>query len=187
MNPFSIACVGDSITEGWGLASPDTESYPALLRAYFPEATIYNLGSSGATLQSQFDMAYTRTNAFLRSLASSFDVVLLFLGANDVWYWTSKKTFKEELLDLIGEYASSLVILITPIKMNVGVYEDHKLKEIREIVLEAGKEEGLPIIDLYSISQTSWLSFDGVHPSQEGQKEIVFQIAQALKKILPLG
>lgn len=167
-----LAFIGDSITEGWGLNNYLQERYTTLLQDRFPQYEFLNFGSSGATLQSQFDTGYEHTLAFLASQKAAIDKAFLFLGANDVWYWTSEKTFKEEYERLIDRYKKSDVILITPLQMNTGSYEEHKLEQIRKLILEIGKERDLPVIDLYTLSKKDWLSFDGVHPSPSGQKHI---------------
>lgn len=184
MKKITIACVGDSITEGWGLANFQEESYPALLQKMFPEWKFYNFGSSGTTLQSQFDQSYKLTFAFQVSQREPWDYVLLFLGANDVWQWTNEQIFKDELLHMISLYQKSKVILITPCKMRASGYEDRKLEQIRKIILEVGKEKNLPVIDLYSHSSPDWLGFDGVHPTKEGQMEIARVIGEYLKEII---
>ncbi len=171
-NTSIFAFIGDSITEGWGLADYLHERYTTWLQDRFPQYEFLNFGSSGATLQSQFDMGYQHTLAFSASQKADIDKVFLFLGANDVWYWTSEKTFKEEYEHLINQYKKSDVILITPLQMNVGSYAERKLAQIRKLILEIGAEHGFAVIDLYTLSKKDWLSFDGIHPTAAGQKHI---------------
>lgn len=184
-----LAFIGDSITEGWGLNDWEKERYTTLLAQAFPQYEILNFGSSGATLQSQFDMAYTNTLAFEKSIQEQpYDMLFVFLGANDVWYWTSENTFRAEYEQLLARYTASRIFLIAPLKMNAGHYETHKLEQIRAIIKDIARQNGLAFIDLYEASRTDWLSFDSVHPNAYGQKEIARVIAQALrsKDIAPL-
>ncbi len=47
---IKVACVGDSITAGYGLANPGTQSYPAQLQTILGGGyTVENYGASGAT------------------------------------------------------------------------------------------------------------------------------------------
>lgn len=168
----SIACIGDSITEGWKLADPKNECFPALLAQALPHLQIDNYGSAGALLQSQFDMGYLHTSAFRKSIEHDHDLVMIFLGANDVWYWTSQATIQEELSVLMDQYPNALKLLITPIKMNCNSFADRKLKKIRQLLLEIGRREQIFVLDLYTYSSIDWLSSDGIHPTYFGHTKI---------------
>src|SRR5690606_38894849 len=51
MAQIKVACVGDSITAGLGIADPGTQSYPAQLQALLGSGyTVQNYGDSGRTL-----------------------------------------------------------------------------------------------------------------------------------------
>ena len=84
----TVACVGDSITEGVG--SSDWEkschfSYPAnLQRLLWKDHIIINYGSGGKTMRSDLT-PYTATAQYsaARKYASKFDYILLMLGTND--------------------------------------------------------------------------------------------------------
>src|SRR6478609_560461 len=66
--PNKIACVGDSITEGSGLSSPSTESYPARLQKLLgTNYNVRNFGVSGRTLLKQGDFPYWKEAAFTNS------------------------------------------------------------------------------------------------------------------------
>ena len=137
-----LAFIGDSITEGWGLSDWEKERYTTLLAQAFPQYEILNFGSSGATLQSQFDMAYTNTLAFEKSIQEQpYDMLFVFLGTNDVWYWTSENTFRAEYEQLLARYTASRIFLIAPLKMNAGHYETHKLEQIRAIIKDIAQAE----------------------------------------------
>jgi len=63
--PVKIACVGDSITEGSGLTSPATQSYPARLqRLLGTNYNVRNFGVSGRTLLKQGDFPYWKEPFF---------------------------------------------------------------------------------------------------------------------------
>src|SRR6187399_1030065 len=79
-----VACVGDSITYGYGLANPSTESYPVQLAQRLGSAhTVQNFGVSGATLLKQGDKPYWNEAAFASSGNAAPDVVVVMLGTND--------------------------------------------------------------------------------------------------------
>jgi len=80
VEPRTIIFFGDSLTAGYGLADPTSQSYPALIQEKIDEAglpwRIVNAGLSGET-----------TSAGLRRvdwiLRQSVDIFVLALGAND--------------------------------------------------------------------------------------------------------
>lgn len=80
-----IACVGDSITAGYGLPDKDTQSYPARLQNRLgPGFDVINYGVNGATLLSNTMSAYTRTEEFLNLVDSYSDIFVIELGTNDL-------------------------------------------------------------------------------------------------------
>src|SRR5215212_6867855 len=82
--PVKVACVGDSITEGTGLASPATESYPARLQKLLgTNYNVRNFGVSGRTLLKQGDFPYWKEAAFTNSRNFGPNIVIIQLGTND--------------------------------------------------------------------------------------------------------
>ncbi len=63
-----VACVGDSITYGSGIANPAQDRYPAqlqrILQQYDPAWKVQNFGVSGATLLSKGDLPYVHQTAY---------------------------------------------------------------------------------------------------------------------------
>jgi len=56
---ITVTCVGDSITAGYGLSSPSTQSYPAQLQTLLGSGyTVKNFGSSGTTALKVSDNSY---------------------------------------------------------------------------------------------------------------------------------
>jgi lysophospholipase L1-like esterase len=59
LNKIKILCVGNSITEGWGLPDPATQCYPALLQGLLGSRfEVINSGLSGRTLLKNGDVPY---------------------------------------------------------------------------------------------------------------------------------
>jgi len=82
-----VACVGDSITYGAGIADRLNDSYPAqlqrILQPYDPAWRVDNYGVSGATLLRQGDLPYIRQGAYTSAQTCNPDVVIIKLGTND--------------------------------------------------------------------------------------------------------
>src|SRR5512145_1305125 len=99
----NIACVGDSITYGYGLASPNTESYPAVLATLVGSAhRVQNFGVSGATLLKSGDKPYWSEAAFTASTDFAPDVVVVMLGTNDAkpQNWSHEPEFSSDYTEL---------------------------------------------------------------------------------------
>lgn len=80
--PIRLACVGDSITQGDGLAADD--SYPSQLQALLGEEwKVGNFGVSGRTLLKKGDHPYWTESAYQKALEFEPDVVIIMLGTND--------------------------------------------------------------------------------------------------------
>ena len=79
-----IACIGDSITAGWGLNDPWRDSYPAVLERMLGEGyEAKNFGSSGRTLLKRGDYPYWNEKTFQDALEYKPDIVVIQLGTND--------------------------------------------------------------------------------------------------------
>ena len=60
-NPIRVACVGDSITYGFGISDRERDSYPAQLQRDLGEAwQVRNFGSNGATALERGTKPYSR-------------------------------------------------------------------------------------------------------------------------------
>jgi sialate O-acetylesterase len=86
-NAKLVACVGDSITYGYGIPNRNDNSYPAqlavILQGYDSEWKTQNFGHSGATLLRNRNASYVTKTAYSRALESEPDVVIIMLGTND--------------------------------------------------------------------------------------------------------
>ena len=87
---MDIACVGDSITYGYGVAKG--WDYPSQLQRMIATkgVDVYNFGVNGATLLRNGDRPYVNQPAYKKALGtSSVSEVIIMLGANDTksWNW----------------------------------------------------------------------------------------------------
>jgi lysophospholipase L1-like esterase len=76
-----IACVGDSITYGFGLpaASRDALSYPGVLELNLPDFEVLNFGNNGKTMTKRGNDPYWNTDDYEKALTSNPDIVVLML------------------------------------------------------------------------------------------------------------
>jgi sialate O-acetylesterase len=79
-----VACIGDSVTAGYLLANPATDSYPSQLQVLMGEKyEVKNFGYSGATLLKKGHKPYYKTKEFSDAIAFAPDIAIIHLGLND--------------------------------------------------------------------------------------------------------
>src|SRR4051794_12474851 len=103
-----VACVGDSITFGSGIADRAHNSYPAqLARLLGDRYDVRNFGVSGATLLKNGDKPYWKEKAFQEAKDFQPDLVVIKLGTNDSkpQNWKHKDEFVADARDLVREFS----------------------------------------------------------------------------------
>lgn len=192
--PVRVACVGNSITYGAGIANRQQNSYPAQLQYYLgADYEVRNFGVSGTTLLSKGDAPYTKTAEYEQSLAFAPDVVLIKLGTNDSKPQNIQfvADYKEELRQLVRTYrglaSRPRVMLLTPIRCFLkdknGIYESRIRRQIAPLIHQVAFEEGVEIIDLQRIMGKAWdrsLLPDRLHPSAIGAGRMARYIGEVL-------
>ena len=177
-----VACVGDSITYGSGIANRAVDSYPAqlqrLLRQYDLSWEVQNFGVSGATLLSRGDLPYVRQAAFGNAQASNPDIVIIKLGTNDSkpQNWQYKGDFVRDYENMIDTFralpSGPQVWICKPVPafyVNFNIRPEVIRDEILPLIDQISREKNAPVIDLYAALQNSGNLFpDGIHPNAEG-------------------
>ena len=195
---IKVACVGDSVTYGYGINNRDKYNYPALLGDILGENYIVNnFGYSGRCVQSTADRPYINENLYQESLNFEPDIVVFMLGSNDSksFNW-NRENFIKDYNSLVESYinlpSSPKVYLMAPPpvfevggKVGFSIDKDTIANEIVPIVKQIGQEKGLEVIDLYSVFENRPELFsDGCHPTAEGASLIAGTIQIELSKDL---
>jgi len=185
-----IACVGDSITEGYGLHDPATQSYPAQLAKTLPSAVVGNFGKAGATLLRSGDRPYAQTARFEASKTFAPTVVVIALGTNDAKdrNWMHHDTFIQDYLNLIATYRRlpskpTLYIALPPpvFRSTQGISDRRIRDEIHPLIRQVAVQSGVGLIDLYTPLQgQSDLFPDGIHPNPKGAGIIAETVYRAI-------
>ena len=199
-NDVKIACVGDSITYGFGVNNWGKNNYPKQLDTLLGDGyCVNNYGHSGATAQSNGDQPYYEYSEYKASIEFDADVLILMMGTNDSkpYNWIDKDTFKTEYIKLINAYKNQnpniRVILCTP--ATSYMIEDGKdgltsfdispetCDLIAEIVREIADEYGYELVDINLATKNNSSLFidDLVHPNVEGATLIAKTIYNHLK------
>jgi acyl-CoA thioesterase I len=186
-----IACVGDSITAGSGLASPQTESWPARLGELLaPDYEVKNCGVSGATLLKNGNKPYWKVSAFAAATQFQPDIVIIALGTNDsksVNWDAHQGEFAADANALIDHFASlpsapKIYLALPPpaFSKGFGIMEPNT-ERIRVILREVAKTRHLTMIDLYApLREDAALFKDGIHPKAEGAAKIARTVQSVL-------
>jgi lysophospholipase L1-like esterase len=176
-----VACVGDSITFGYGLANPATQSYPAQLQAQLGSGYVVgNFGVNGATVQKSTAKSYWRTSQYRSSKTFAPDIVVIMLGTNDSksanWNATN---FNTDYRALIADYQSLAtqpavyIALIPPVYIPNAFGPTFDPVFIQNTVVPAintiASQAVVPLIDNNSpLSNHPEYFSDGVHPNLQG-------------------
>ncbi|MFI3258834.1 MAG: GDSL-type esterase/lipase family protein [Rikenellaceae bacterium] len=182
-----IACVGNSITFGYGIAERMENSYPAQLqRSLGDEYEVQNYGVNGATILSNGNNPFIKKDNYKKSLEFNPDIVIIKLGTND-----SKSPnmehfadFEQNYIDFINSYkaleSSPRIILVTPVicyrDVEEAIYDPRIVKQIIPAIENVAYATGVEIIDGHSLfSQTldKEIFPDLLHPSAKGAASMV--------------
>ncbi len=193
-----IACIGDSLTWGFGLSDPWRESYPVVLQEMLREKVgesyeVRNFGCNGASVRADSYAGYVETSAFRSSLAWEPDIVLLMLGSNDASpYDWDPDAFRRDYEHIVAAYrelpSAPRIILIAPPRIHrvlgetfMGLSPEILEEGIRPTIRAIAAAAGLEFIDLVDLFPDARYCFDGVHPQASGAQMMAEAIIDSVK------
>ena len=176
---IKVACVGNSITFGYGIDDRDHGSYPVQLQNMLGnEWEVRNFGNSGSTLLRNGDRPYWNQKEFYTSKAFDPDVVVIMLGTNDTkpQNWKNKDQFISDYTAMINEYkalpSKPFIIVCIPVPAYSGRWEisDSIIRaDLTPMIKTIAKKNHVQMINLYiPLSNHSELFPDGIHPNAQG-------------------
>ena len=199
-----VACVGDSITYGYGLHDRQANAYPVWLGRWLgTNYDVRNFGVSATTLLHRGDYPYIGRPAYTNALAFKAEVVVINFGANDskhpndgsiedanaVNNWQHKGDFIGDYKEMIAAFrqanpaAKIFICYPTPDfpgrwGINERIIRDEMIPMIRTVADEAGAS----VIDLHSpfAGRADLFLPDTVHPNDKGAKRLAAEIFHAL-------
>lgn len=178
-----VACIGDSVTKGFGLENPESQSYPAQLQAFFGSSyRVENFGVSGATLLGKGHHPYVLTDEYQRALAYKPQMVIIHLGLNDTdpRNWPNfREDFIPDYLNLIKSFQSPgsklpkiFICRMTPIFSGHPRFKSGTRDwfwQIQEKIECIAKAAHVGLIDLHTpLYSHPDLFKDAIHPDQNG-------------------
>lgn len=188
--PFKVACVGDSITYGFGLDDRENECYPVQLQKMLGDAyEVKGFGRNGACVSKKGGLPYMSTIEFFRAIDWDADAYIICLGSNDIVNKIDDeflKGFKEDYKELIRaiqertgalerakDYEPIYLAQIPPVpKFDDEWGKNEAVWKINDTIRDITKEYVLERIDFYtyfrSLEDTEVLFSDGIHPNARG-------------------
>ena len=193
-SPIRVACIGNSVTYGYGHRNPKITSYPTRLGQMLgSEYEVRNFGHSGATLLNHGHRPYTQQQAFQEALAFAPDKAIIHLGLND----TDPRNWPNYRDEFIPDYLALIDTLraINP-EMEVWIcrmtpifHGHHRFKsgtrdwhaQIQEAIEEVAHLSGAHLIDLHKpLYHRPDLFADALHPNAEGAEILAQTVYSAM-------
>lgn len=195
-----IACIGNSITFGYGLSSPSTQSYPSQLQILTGNNfSVYNFGVSARTLLKKGDRPYWNESEYTSSKILKPETVIIKLGTNDAKLQTNWTPHKDEFIpdykDLINSYESLTsapeiyICMLVPAYKEIWEISDATIKnEVNPDIKKVALDKGVNLIDCYTpmVGKSNLFASDGIHPNVNGAKELANIIYSAISKSKPV-
>ena len=188
-----VACIGDSITDGYGLDMRTANGYPALMQTMLGEGyNVRNFGLSARTLMDSGDRPYMKEEIWQDALDFLPEIAVIKLGTNDAkeMNWAHKEDFLRDLQKMIDALqalpSKPKIYLCTPIPAfkEIWTIKDSVIAdEICPLVRQAVRDNRLAgLIDLHSLfpAEESLYQADGIHPNDAGVRRMAEIVAKAV-------
>lgn len=192
---IKVACIGNSVTYGYGHENPDSTSYPSQLAVMLgDDYEVGNFGKSGATLLRKGHRPYNEQEEFKKALEFAPDIAIIHLGLND----TDPRNWKYHRKDFISDYVA-LIEAFEKVNPNVEIYIcrmtpifhwHHRFRkgtrdwywEIQETIENIAYN--IAEVKLIDLQETLYsrpdLMPDALHPNPEGAKLIAQRVYSAI-------
>lgn len=188
-----VACIGNSITYGYGIEDREHDAYPMQLQQMLGEGyKVRNFGVSATTAQNEGDSPWTKTQEYKDAKAFLPNVCVIKLGTNDSKErnWAGTERFIKGLEALAEEFeqleSHPRIVIALPAK---AYYENYHIRDsiIARYELPAirkmAKRHHWKLINLYKATSKMPENFpDGIHPNAAGAKVIAKKVKKAINK-----
>lgn len=188
---IKVACIGDSITAGFGI-SKDHLNYPQQLAAKLgPGYKVQNFGASGRTMLNSGNAPYQRTRNWTDAQAFQPDIAIVILGTNDskpvnfahITQFADDATALVRTLKALPSKTRVFIALPTPVFKTAFTINEENMIPIRGLIKSVAAQEKIPVIDLSAaLADQKRLFGDGVHPNGAGAELIANAVIETLKK-----
>ncbi len=180
---IKVACVGNSVTKGYGLHSPEKDAYPSQLQMLLGENyEVRNFGHNGATLLTKGHRPYIQTQEYRDALNFKANIIIIHLGLNDTdpRNWPNyRDEFISDYMHLIESFKKGIdpipqiyICMISPIfhwhpRFKSGTRD--WFGQIQQAIEQVALNCHTGLIDLHSsLYNRPDLFKDALHPNEEG-------------------
>ena len=180
-----VACVGNSVTYGYGLQDREHNAYPVRLQQMLGDQyEVGNFGKSGATLLRRGHRPYNEQEEYKAAIAFGAEMAIIHLGLNDTdprnWpnYRDEFEADYQQLIDDLhkaapgGKLKKLVICRMTPIfdghsRFESGTRDWHA--EIQQAIERVAIRNGVETLDLYTpLHCRPDLFPDNLHPDAAG-------------------
>jgi acyl-CoA thioesterase I len=189
---IKVACVGDSITEGYGLAYQSKSAFPVVLDSILGiNYSVLNCGRSATTMQKDGSLPFWTCKEFSNVFVFNPEIIIIKLGTNDTkpQNWNAIK-FEHDYQSMIDTFRTITtkpeiyLCLPAPVfKTHWGINDSLVVHGVIPIIHKLAKTNNLKVIDLYSPLKNEAVNFfDSIHPNEKADNIIAHIIAKELNK-----
>lgn len=191
---IKVACIGNSVTYGYGLQHREQESYPVRLQILVgSNYDVRNFGHSGATLLKKGHNPYYKTQEFEEAISFAPDIAIIHLGLND----TDPRDWPDYHDDFEADYAWLItqfrkanpavkiyICWLTPIfsghpRFKSGTRDWYW--KIQNLIAEIARVNHVGLIDFHSpLYARPNLFVDNIHPDKEGASILASTVSDAV-------
>ncbi len=195
---ITVACIGDSITEGYLSSDWNTDSYPAVLqRILWQDHLIINLGNSGRTMRDDLGNRYrgTTQHTSVKRYAAKFDYALIMLGTNDSYFDRAWPAASDELYltsadNLVADITAKnddvqVVVMNCPVYYGSEGSGSPRVRALQNLLPERLKGAGVnaTFFDMhaYTAEYVGRANFpDLLHPNDAGYAQMAVGVSELL-------
>ena len=186
-----VACVGDSLTDGYKSSNGNKSStaYPAYLQQLLgDDYNVENFGKSSMTMIKDNGRSYWNTAEFSNSLEFKPDIVIIMLGTNDCKNW-NEAAFRADAIALVNEYKAldtnpRIIFAVSPnVYLESGAdITREKMSQVIPVQRALVEENGWESIDMYEKTEGKeyFYNADLIHFTDSGY----FYVAQCMHEAI---
>lgn len=187
-----VACIGNSITDGFGIGMAPVKGYPAQLQKKLGDNyEVKNFGVSARTMMNKGDLPYMNELAWRDAKAFNPSVVVIKLGTNDTktHNWTKgAEEFQQSMQAMIDTLkalpSKPKIYLCSPIpalKDSWTINDSVIVNGEMPVIQKLAKKNKCSFVDLHTaFTFADMMQRDGIHPTAKGAGKIADIIYTAL-------
>ena len=181
-DPTTVLFLGDSLTEGYGIAKE--QSYPFLVRTALAQRGVHIEVLNGSVSGSTTASSTSRLKWFLRKQPR---LLFLALGANDALRGIkTRESYKHlaKTIELAREKGMIVVLAGMKAPPNYGVDYAQKVEALYKRLAKTYKVHHLPFLLEGVAGKREYNQEDGIHPNRAGHQKMAQMVSEFLYPIL---